>query len=437
LESATGNQEGAQVRILSIHRSKGLEFPLVFLAGLARRLNREDMQKPMLFHQKLGVGPKGLDTERMVEFPTLARQAVARKLESEMMAEELRLLYVAMTRAQEKLILTCALTGGARDLQRLAGDAGFPVEPQALMATQSVAQWVLMAALARPDAGPLRQAAGVPVTVSAADYGSRWDVRWIDGGELARAPEKPTVPAPAETRGRGPDAEALLKQLSWRYPHQADVEIPSKLTATQLKGRTLDDEAAEQAPPPDRPFVLNRPRFAAEKMGLTAAQRGTALHLVMQYIDFSKTGSTAEVAEEIARLTRREILTPQQGEAADPARIAAFFCSDLGREMMASGTLEREFKFSILVPAQDYYPQAGEEEQVLLQGVVDCWFETESGITVVDFKTDRVSRNTMAARAAEYAPQMAVYSRALAEVVGRPVTRRVLWFFHADAAYGL
>lgn len=434
LEAAAGNQEGAQVRILSIHRSKGLEFPVVFLAGLARRLNREDMQQPMLFHPKLGVGPRGLDTERMVEFPTLARQAVARKLESEMMAEELRLLYVAMTRAQEKLILTCALTGGAKDLQRLAGDAGFPVEPQALMTDQSTAQWVLTAALARPEAAVLRQAAGVPVTVPAAELGPQWDVRWVDGAALAAAPEKPNVPEPEETHHMGPDAAELLERLSWRYPHEADAEIPSKLTATQLKGRTLDEEAAEQAPRPNRPVVFGRPRFAAEEMGLTPAQRGTALHLVMQYIDFSRTGSIEAVSEEIDRLVGWEILTPQQGRAADPARIAAFFRSPLGREMMNSGSLEREFKFSILVPARDYYPQAGEEEQVLLQGVVDCWFETKDGITVVDFKTDRVSRGTMAARAAEYAPQLTAYSRALEEVTGRPVTRRILWFFHADGA---
>mgnify|MGYP002515528020 CR=1 FL=1 len=125
-------REGGGVRILSIHKSKGLEFPVVLLCGLARRLNREDMSRPILFHPKLGVGPKRLDVERGMEYPTLARRAVARKLELEMMAEELRLLYVAMTRAKEKLILSVALTGGARDLEKLAPDAACPVEPQVL-----------------------------------------------------------------------------------------------------------------------------------------------------------------------------------------------------------------------------------------------------------------------------------------------------------------
>ena len=140
------------------------------------------------------------------------------------------------------------------------------------------------------------------------------------------------------------------------------------------------------------------------------------------------------VRPRIARLVERAFLTPQQGEAVDPAKIASFFASPLGRELMASTSLRREFKFSILVPAADYYPQAGAEEQVLLQGVVDCCFETLEGITVVDFKTDRVDRRSVAARAEEYRPQLAAYSRALEEITGKPVIRRCLWFFALDQA---
>ncbi len=428
--------EGRGVRILSIHKSKGLEFPVVFLCGLSRRLNREDMQKPMLFHPKLGVGPKGLDRERMVEFPTLARKAVAAQLEREMMAEELRLLYVAMTRAREKLILTCALTGGGRDLQRLATDAGCPVEPQALLATQSTGQWVLLAALARPDGGALRRAADAYVEPTTADCGPAWDIRWVDGTDLAEAPPRryDRVREDRETAEADP---VLVARLAWTYPRAGDVDIPSKLTATQLKGRNLDEEASEQAPAPPRPVQFGRPRFAQEEFGLTAAQKGTALHLVMQFIDFDRADTVDGVAEEIGRLVERQIISPQQGEAAAPEKIAAFFQSNLGRAMKASGTLQREFKFSILAPAEDYYREAGAGEEVLLQGVVDCWFETAEGITVVDFKTDRVTEQSVQRRAEEYRPQLTAYSRALEAVTGKRVARRVLWFFALDRAVEL
>ena len=231
--------------------------------------------------------------------------------------------------------------------------------------------------------------------------------------------------------------EDLTDLLRWTYPHEAEVAIPSKLTATQLKGRALDEEAAEEAPRPARPLSFGRPRFAAEEMGLTAAQRGTALHQVLQYIDFERSETVEGVRAEIARLVEQQYITPQQGDAVDPAPIAAFFRSDLGQELLSSVSLRREFKFSILEPASRYYPQAGEGEQVLFQGVVDCYYETLEGITVVDFKTDRVTKRTVAERAEHYRPQLEAYSRALAEITGKQVIRRVLWFFALNQSVDL
>ena len=428
LTPPTPGRTGGGVRIMSIHKSKGLEFPVVLLCGLARRLNREDMSRPILFHPKLGVGPKGLDVERGIEYPTLARMAVARQLEREMMAEELRLLYVAMTRAKEKLILSVALTGGGKDMEKLAGDSGYPVDPQVLLACQSVGQWVLLHALCRPEAGALRRAAGQEVAIPEAPLGPQWDIRFVDGTALTQAPPRRWM-APEREIEENEDGTDLTGLLRWTYPHGAEVAIPSKLTATQLKGRALDEEAAEEAPRPSRPLSFGRPRFAAEELGLTAAQRGTALHQVLQYIDFERSETVEGVRAEISRLVEQQYITPQQGEAVDPAPIAAFFQSDLGQDLLSSVSLRREFKFSILEPAHRYYPQAGEGEQVLFQGVVDCYYETLEGITVVDFKTDRVTKATLAHRAEHYRPQLEAYSRALEEITGKRVIRRVLWFF--------
>ncbi|MDD5938004.1 MAG: helicase-exonuclease AddAB subunit AddA [Clostridiales bacterium] len=434
LSGAVGSEGG--VRIMSIHKSKGLEFPVVLLCGLARQLNRTDLQRPILFHPDLGVGPKRLDLDRMVEYPTLARMAVARQMDRELAAEELRLLYVAMTRAQEKLILTCALAGGREELEKLLPFAGAPVEPQALLDCRSPAQWVLLSVLARPEAEALRGGGFPPPAAAGFSFGPEWDLRWEDAAPYQEVPRRP-APAAGEREAGGPDPEELSARFAWTYPHAGDVDLPSKLTATQLKGRTLDDEAAEETPRPARPFRFDRPRFAAGKLGLTPAQKGTALHLVMQYIDFDRCGSREGIAAEIARLVEEEFLTKEQGEAVDPARICAFFASDLGREVRSAPTLRREFKFSILVPAGRYYSRAGAGEQVLLQGVVDCFFETEEGLTVVDFKTDRVRGEALLARAEEYRPQITAYAQALTEITGRPAARRVLWFFSEDRAVEL
>ena len=425
-------REGGGVRILSIHKSKGLEFPVVLLCGLARRLNREDMSRPILFHPKLGVGPKRLDVERGMEYPTLARKAVARKLEREMMAEELRLLYVAMTRAKEKLILSIPLRRGAEKLEKLGEDLSVPPSPMALERQQSVGGWVLLHALARPEASALRSMAGLP-EVSPGTLGPAWDIRWVDGAALAQIPEQrgrfADLPGESET-----EPEGLREALAWHYPFSLSSQTPSKLTATQLKGRSLDQETREEAALaalPPQPLSILRPQFVAEERGLTPAQRGTALHLAMQYLPLD-TDTPERAAAELERLVSGGFLTPQQGAAADPGQLSAFFNSPLGREMASAPVCRREFKFSVLLPAEEFCPGLEPGEEVLLQGVVDAWFETLEGITVVDFKTDFVQTEKDVAQHAElYRGQLAAYSLALERVLEKAVTRKALYFLQA------
>ena len=424
---AASGREGEGVSILSIHRSKGLESPVVLVCGLSRRFNREDLRRPVLFHPKLGVGPKGLDRERMVEYPTLARWAVARQLEGEMLSEELRLLYVAMTRAREKLIMSIALTEGRKALERLVGEASSPVPPEVLERQQSVGAWILLHALTRPEAEPLRAMAGEPEQL-AQNLGPEWDIRWVEGASL---PDSEPVPGRlADLPGSETPAEELEAALTWRYPHQRAVTAPSKLTATQLKGRVLDQEAAQETERPETRELepLERPDFIAREKGLTAAERGTALHLAMQYIPLEGDHTPEGIAKELHRLEAEGFLTHLQREAIPPKALAAFFASPVGERLLASPEVHREFKFSILNPASDYDPELAGEE-VLLQGVIDCWFAEGDGLTVLDFKSDRIRPGGEAGRGEEYRPQLEAYSRALERVTGRKVNHRVLWFF--------
>jgi ATP-dependent helicase/nuclease subunit A len=220
----------------------------------------------------------------------------------------------------------------------------------------------------------------------------------------------------------------------------ASAAIASKLTATQLKGREKDAEVSEDAVelrPAAPQTALRRPVFQGERP-LTAAQRGTALHMVMQYLNYGRTGSFGEIADEVTRLVEGRYITPQQGNAVNPADILAFFRSELGLRLRRSRRVEREFKFSLLVPAADYYPESEPGEEVLLQGVVDCWFLEEDGAaTVVDFKTDRVAQDEADRRALDYRPQLDAYSRALSQAAGVSVKRRYLWFFSAGRSVEL
>ena len=424
-------RQGSGVHIMSIHKSKGLEFPVVVLAGLSRKCNKADEQAPMLFHQTLGVGPKGLDPELRVEFPTLARQAVKLQLDREMKAEELRLLYVAMTRAKDKLILTLCLANAERTLNGLREYAGPHPDPRALLQRDSVGEWLLLPVLARDDAEELWTAGPPEERIVPPD---RWDIRLctLDSAGLSSGP---AVQPPVSEKER---AETDLNWLTWRYPHQQLVDLPSKVTATQMKGRLLDAEAAEETRAEvsgeDR---FERPRFEQRERGLTSAQRGSAMHSVMEHIDLDRAADAESVAREIERLVQGSWLTRQQGDAVNPAQIAGFWDSDMGRAARSAPNLRREFKFSVLMPASRYQPGVPETETMLLQGVVDCCFETAEGLTVIDFKTDRVTSETVAERAEGYRGQIELYSQALTELTGKQVVTKMLWFFAVNQGFYL
>ena len=431
-----GSETGG-VRILSIHKSKGLEFPVVLVCGLDRQFNEADTKSTILFHPDLGLGPKRTDRARGLRYTTIARDAAALRLRRQLRAEEMRLLYVAMTRAEHKLILFSAVNGRGGSLAALAGQAQCPPPSRQMAEVRSMADWVLAPVLCRRDSAPLWEGLDVPRPQPPEDEGYPWDIRLLSGADF----ERPQGPGPGERESSAPaPPEGLVERLSWRYPHAASAGIASKLTATQLKGREKDAEAAEngvELRPAAPQTTLRRPVFEGERP-LTPAQRGTALHMVIQYLDYDRTGSREEVAEEIARLTAGQYITPKQGEAVDPEDILAFFRSELGRRLRRSSRVEREFKFSLLAPAADYYPEAGPEEEVLLQGVVDCWFVEEDGTaTVVDFKTDRVSPGNLERRAEDYRPQLDAYTRALSQAAGVRVGRRCLWFFSAGRAVEL
>ncbi|HIT32523.1 MAG TPA: helicase-exonuclease AddAB subunit AddA [Candidatus Enterenecus stercoripullorum] len=423
-------EEAGGVRILSIHKSKGLEFPVVLLCGLERQFNEADTKATILFHPELGLGPKRTDRGRMLRYTTIARDAVALRLKQQLRAEEMRLLYVAMTRAERKLILFAAVNGPGTSLEGLAARAQCPPPPRQVAQARSMAEWVLIPALCRPDSDPLWETLSAPRPDQVEEPGPEWEVKLLRGADYEQFTfGGPTSSGPADGLEL---PEGLEEQLSWRYAHEGAVDVPSKLTATQLKGRERDREVAQDGvelrpAPPE--VSLRRPVFEGQRP-LTPAQRGTALHMVMQYLDYGRIASEEQVREEIARLVAGQYITPQQGQAVHPRDILVFFRSELGQRLLASPHVEREYKFSMLAPAGDYYPQAGAGEEVLLQGVVDCWFrEADGTVTVLDFKTDRVTRDTVLARAESYRPQLEAYTRALAAAMGVCVGRRVLWFF--------
>lgn len=407
---------------MTIHKSKGLEFPIVILADLSKDFNKVDLQAPVLVHPELGLGPLYIDLERHIRYSTAARQAVAQRMSRELRAEEMRVLYVAMTRPKEKLILVDAMYHGESRLQKLCAMASCPVLPETVAACRTFGDWLLLALLCRPEAAPLRAFAGAETPEACTVDGASWQVFVHDGRDFQIPAPLPRKRAAEERTG---DFDSGL--LEFTYPYGRETRLPAKITATQLKGRALDEEIAENAARSPYLRPLSQPKFRRESHGLTPAERGTAIHLVLQYLDFGNMDAAAQVAS----LAERALLTPEQAAAVEIPALERFLASPLAEEIRCGENVLREYRFTLLMEARAYDPQASAEDAMLLQGVVDCCFETAAGLTVVDFKTDRVeTAEEIRSRAEHYRPQLEAYSRALEQVLERSVVRRVLYFLH-------
>ena len=423
-----GETSSGAVRIMSIHRSKGLEFPVVFLADLSRKFNLQDTAKPVLVDEELLIGMNVVDTVQRSYYPSAAKMAIARHMTQQAVSEELRVLYVAMTRAQEMLIMSCCSGKFQALLKHCADAVSVPLRPEVSAAARRPIDWILLAALCRTEAGELFSLCGASECSSV--RAEPWVIRLYQPDRLVR-PGKPvddSTPKPEQV---------TAEYLPPEYAHANVAGVPSKLTATSLKGRLPDAEAAERAAQTDsvsRPD-WRKPEFLQRGAPLTGRERGSATHLFMQYVHYEACRDEAGVRAELERLVRDRFLTPQQADAVEPARIARLFAGDLGQRILQAEELRREFKFSLLMDAAAYFPQAA-GEQVMLQGVVDCFWIERGELVIVDFKTDRL-RDGAQARAREYAPQVHAYAQALSRIWQLPVRECILYFFDTGEAVSL
>ncbi|MFE4711329.1 UvrD-helicase domain-containing protein [Paenibacillus sp. NPDC056722] len=481
-------EEGSGVRIMTIHKSKGLEFPVVFLAGMNKAFNRQDLHARFLMHKELGFGPRFVDRETRVTYPTLPYLAINRRSRLELLAEEMRVLYVGLTRPRDKMILV----GTVRDLPRkVAGWSAMQGREELLLADHLLARgrsyldWVGPALIRHPGAAILRKLSGSEGTVSTVLHGdtSHWSIHVMDSNglssaafsakdedgeagaerELALAALQEGQPVPS----LGTEAETeIAGRLKWTYPYAAASRIPAKTSVTELKtllsmqeqpsydlyedhNRSGGEADAVVSSPYRDSLRLRRPKFM-ERRSLTSAERGTAYHTVMQYIPLDAAVTRAVVEETLAGLQEVAILTPEQVEIIDVDQIAAFYATELGSRLLASEWNRRELPFSYMVPADEAYRGLGpldeavsgllssdadaallEREEVLIQGVIDCLFRENGRLILLDYKTDSVleHRRGLETLREKYRFQLELYSKALNDILGESISEIWLYFF--------
>lgn len=465
---ALGEQEDV-VRIMSIHKSKGLEFPVVFVAGMGKMFNRSDMNEAFMTHKELGFGPRFIDEKLRAAYPTLPALAIQRRMRGELLAEEMRVLYVALTRAREKLFLLGTAASAEKLLRRWSRAVGEPsrtLPEHELAKARTYFDWVGPALLRHPAARPWRERIGFGGALPswAAAETSAWTVRLEAAGTYARAvQETREVPASGlqeAVRRLEPAAIGTANErrvgaaLGWSYSYEAATKLFSKTTVSEMKRlREKHSAAAEWDAAEDeglaalsrlkghaegkgdesaglpglaqhRSALARRPRFL-EAHGLTAAERGTAYHAVMQHLPLGRTPTEQTVLEVLESMAAQELLTPAQREAVEPGPIVRFFDGELGQRLLAARSVRREVPFTYALPAEEAYPGAERlpaPESVIIQGVIDCLMEDERGLVLIDFKTDSVKGSSIDGLRERYRVQLELYARAVEHIWRRPVT---------------
>lgn len=407
------------VTIMSIHKSKGLEFPVVYLCGLAREFNMESQRGAVLCHKSMGIGLFAVDQHNRLRYPTIAKRAIAAKIGLEALSEELRVLYVAMTRARDRLIMTYASNRLEKDLSEIVQRIN--TNGQQIWISEAVCpgDWVLLTALQKTEAGELFVLSGKPEMTASGKY--PWKIRVVSGSQPEIADMETITTQPISSQ----QLQQIQAGLSFCYAHTAAMSAPSKLTATEMKGRYKDAEAAENTVISSAYIMpFRQPKTVQSK----ATEYGNVVHAVMQHIDYTACSNAESVRYEIMRLQQLGLLSATQAEMVDSQMIADFFATEIGKKLQ-HGQSVREFKFSILDDAAQL-DDALAGEKILLQGVVDCALLEEDGITIIDFKTDYVTEATLGQKAAEYAPQVETYARAMGRIYEKPIKQRLLYFFH-------
>ncbi|WWU64829.1 helicase-exonuclease AddAB subunit AddA [Clostridium baratii] len=440
------------VRIMSIHKSKGLEFPVVFLAGAGKQFNLMDLNNRILHHDDLGFGPDYIDLEKRISYSTLPKEAIKKKIRLETLSEEMRILYVAFTRAKEKLIIT----GATRDIDKTvekwvqaASVEKSKISPAEVLKGKSYLDWIGMALCQHKDGEPLRERIGVSSGIAKDDL-STWKVNFWDSNNLfveknLEAVDEISIDEELFINSRAETVDKeIARRLGYEYKYLDSTIIKSNISVSDLKkaGYEPSDEYRGESLFKEKPVL--KPRFLQEKKGLSAAERGTAMHFVMQKIDYDRVDSLENIKIQLEEMLQNELLTKDEFKAINPYKIYNFFKCDLGKNILKvyneGGIIHRELPFFTRISASKVKEDISKEsysEEVRLQGVIDLFFELDGEIILVDYKTDYVEDNIEEEMNRRYKIQLDYYSDAIKKITGKVVNKRYLYLFYIDKAIEL
>ncbi len=450
-EAGTLEEEADVVRIMSIHKSKGLEFPICFVAGLSKKFNMQDTTKPLITDVDMGIGTDFIDPQMRIRNKTLRKNVMAGKMRLDNIAEELRILYVALTRAKEKLILTGVVDKpvekiGALSYLLMHKETRLPYS--VLASAGSYMDFILAACIRHPAMQEILKENGLDCETGNVDIieEAPLKIQIIGTQDLVRAEveEQITLEGKREQLrlfSKLPEQtpyldealyEKLKERFSFVYPYENLTDLYTKTTVSELKKAGQNEELDFSFHLiPEEEIVPYIPAFMKEKEEVSGTTRGSAMHKIMELLDFEIVTDKAGVRKTMEEEWKEGRLSEEFKEAIRVDKVAAFLQSDLCRRMKEAqkkGQLYRESPFVYGIHANRLNEKFPKEETVLVQGIIDVYFEENGSLVVADYKTDVVEREEELVQ--RYKVQLDYYAEALETLTGKSVKEKVIYAFY-------
>lgn len=451
------------VRIMSIHKSKGLEFPVVFLSATGKKFNLMDMKNDLLYHDDLGFGADIVDLNKRISYPSLSKYAIKKKVKLETLSEEMRVLYVALTRPREKLIVTGSLRDINRYFEKWSEAAsisdGNKIMDSKVIKAEGYLDWIGMALAKHSDGEKIRAVSEDIINLNILDQ-SKWSINLWQREELINSMYKEEIKDKKLTIDNISDEiiSEIKKRLEYEYRYKGVCSMPSNISVSELKRKAIDEEEdtfnifsksfdedtnleiaiTDESEVSGSDVKNNKrvPKFISDKKVLTAAEKGTITHFVMQHVDYSKT-SLEEIEELVSNMVTRELLTKEEAANVNLYKIRAFFNSNLGKRLLKAYEkgikIYRELPFFREIPVYELNKKLDKEwykeDNIRLQGIIDCFFEDEDGVVLIDYKTDYVKVGEEMLILDRYKVQIDLYSETLERILGKKVSEKYLYLF--------
>ena len=439
------------VRIMSIHKSKGLEFPIVICSGMGRNFNTMDFRKDVLYHHELGYGPQIVDFERRISYPSIAKEALKCKINIENISEEMRILYVALTRAKEKLIITSSIKDIEQNMHKWSSNISTEkmVSKYDILNGKNYMDWMMPAIIKHKDLEDIRETYNLSTSISMEDE-SKWSVKtWSRDDIDFEKHEKEGIREVLNTMDLSQHDteyyEQIEKKLNFEYPYLGVVKKAASISVTEIKKRQEEYEEQEDSLGLYKhKTTLKKPKFLSESQKsekITGARRGTIVHLIMEVLDFEKVNTESEIKAQIQDLVKRRIITEKESQVLSPRKIMRFFKSPIAKRMLSSKFVKREQKIYTQIKMNDIYlndeifknnRETYENESVMLRGVIDLYFEEDDGLVILDYKTDFVDENNKKEIIHKYKKQIEIYADVLSKLTGKKVKEKYLYLFGID-----